>query len=319
MTRSICSTHSVSVPMALMHSDWRPAPALALILFWLPVSVQAALNVFACEPEWAALASELGGERLEIYSATTARQDPHHIQARPSLIAKTRKAELLICTGAELEIGWLPLLLRKAGNARIQPGQPGHFLASDYLDLMDKPEKLERSLGDIHAGGNPHVHTDPRNILHIARHLHRRLVELDADNADFYAQRFEAFADRWQGAIDEWGQHLAGLKGTRVVVHHDYWTYLIAWLGLDRVATLEPLPGVSPSSGHLATIKQLLKEQPAVMIIDTGYMNDRPAKWLSGQMAIPVVSLPASVDYQDGEKLQQWFDGLADLLLDTAQ
>lgn len=292
---------------------------IVLLTGLLPAAVQAAVNVFACEPEWAALASELGGDRLEIYTATTVRQDPHHIQARPSLIARARKADLLVCTGAELETGWLPLLLRKAGNARIQTGQPGHFLAAEHLDLLEIPDKLDRSLGDIHASGNPHVHTDPRNILQVAEPIHKRLIELDPEHADIYRQRFDAFTEAWQRAIDRWTQQLAPVKDVAVVVHHNYWSYLVNWTGLDKIATLEPLPGVSPSSGHLARIKQLLKQQQAVMIIDTGYMNDRPAKWLYEQTGIPLVALPATVDFQNGESLYQWFDTLADLILEPVR
>ena len=272
----------------------------------------ASLNVFACEPEWAALAKELGGDRLEIYSATTASQDPHHIQARPSLIAKARKADLMICTGAELEIGWLPLLLRRAGNARIQVGQPGHFLASDYVDMLEIPEKLDRSLGDIHASGNPHVHTDPRNLLHIAGPLSQRLKALDPDHADAYQQRFLEFESRWQRAIRDWSERAAALKGVKIVVHHDFWSYLVDWLQLSKLATLEPVPGVSPSTGHLAKVKQQLKTQQAVMIFNTAYMSERPVRWLSEQTDLPVVTLPASVDYHNGETLQQWYDRLLD-------
>lgn len=289
------------------------------LLVGLPGTTQAALNVFACEPEWAALAQELGGDRLEIYSATTVRQDPHHIQARPSLIARTRKADLLVCTGAELEVGWLPLLLRRAGNARIQPGQPGHFLAADHVDMLEVPEKLDRSLGDIHASGNPHVHTDPRNILRIAGRLSQRLQALDPDHADSYQQRYKAFETGWQDSIRQWSERARPLKGASIVVHHDFWSYLIDWLDLSRIATLEPVPGVSPSTRHLAEVKQLLQQQPTVMIINTGYMNDRPVQWLSDQMGIPVVTLPATVDFQQGETLQQWFDGLVDALGEPVQ
>lgn len=287
---------------------------IVLLLLWLPGTAQAALNVFACEPEWAALAKELGGERLEIYSATTARQDPHHIQARPSLIAKARKADLLICTGAELEVGWLPLLLRKAGNARIQPGKPGHFLAAEYVEMLEVPVKLDRSLGDIHVSGNPHIHTDPRNVMRVARDLHQRLIEIDPDGVEIYTQRFETFGRDWQLAIERLGKQSASVNDVDVVVHHDYWSYLIKWLNLNRVATLEPVPGVSPSTSHLAKIKQLLKTQPAEMIIDTSYMNNRPAKWLSDQTGTPVVTLPATVDFNNNETLQQWFTSLVDLI-----
>ena len=273
---------------------------------------QATLNVFACEPEWAALAEELGADRLEIYSATTAKQDPHRIEARPSLIAKARKADLLICTGAELEIGWLPLLLRRAGNARIQVGQPGHFLASEHVDMLEVPEQLDRSLGDIHASGNPHIHTDPRNILRIADPLSQRLQTLDPDHADHYQQRYREFKRAWQQAIRDWNDRAAPVKGTNIVVHHDFWSYLIDWLGLNKLATLEPVPGVSPSTRHLAEVKQLLNTQQAVMILNTNYLSERPVRWLSEQTGLAVVTLPASVDYHGGETLQQWFDHVVD-------
>jgi zinc/manganese transport system substrate-binding protein len=302
-----------------MRSDSLIVFATAMLAAISPAVAGAVVNVFACEPEWAALASELGGDRLEIYTATTVRQDPHHIQARPSLIAKARKADLLVCTGAELETGWLPLLLRKAGNARIQPGQSGHFLAAEHVELQDVPEKLDRSMGDIHASGNPHVHTDPRNILRIAGPLHRRLKQIDPDHAETYARRFETFAGGWQRAIDSWYAQLAPVKGAAVVVHHDFWSYLIDWLGLDRIATLEPVPGVSPSSGHLARVRQSLDQQAAAMIIDTGYMNDRPANWLSDQTGVALVTLPATVDFQNGESLYDWFDNLAALLLEPVK
>lgn len=281
--------------------------------------LQAAINVFTCEPEWAALAKELGGDQLEIYSATTALQDPHHIQARPSLIAKARKADLLICTGAELETGWMPLLLRKAGNARIQAGQPGHFLAAEHISMLEVPEKLDRSLGDVHASGNPHIHTDPRNIKLIADQLHKRLIGIDPDHADIYIERYEAFERKWQDDINMWSKRVDAVNGVNIVVHHDYWSYLIDWLGLEKIATLEPVPGVTPSTGHLSQVKQLLKTHQAVMIIDTNYMNDRPVQWLSKQTGIPVVTLPATVDYQNGESLYNWFERIVDLIKGAAE
>jgi len=276
--------------------------------------VQAAINVFTCEPEWAALAKELGGDQLEIYSATTALQDPHHIQARPSLIAKARRADLLICTGAELETGWLPLLLRKAGNARIQAGQAGHFLAAEHVDMLEVPDTLDRSLGDVHASGNPHIHTDPRNIARVASQLHQRLIEIDPDHTDIYEKRYEALDRDWQSAINEWSKQASMVNGADVVVHHDYWSYLIGWLGLNKLATLEPVPGVSPSTRHLSQVKKLLKNKKVAMIIDTNYMNDRPVRWLAEQTNLPVVTLPSTVDYQGGETLHQWFDNLVELI-----
>jgi zinc/manganese transport system substrate-binding protein len=156
---------------------------MRLLLFFLAlasVPASAAVNVFACEPEWASLAQELGGDKVSVVSATTARQDPHHIEARPSLIARMRAADLVVCSGSELEIGWLPLLLTQSGNGRVQPGSPGYLEASRYVLRLEVPTALDRSMGDVHPGGNPHIQTDPRNIAKVAKVLAERLAQLDA-------------------------------------------------------------------------------------------------------------------------------------------
>jgi zinc/manganese transport system substrate-binding protein len=277
-----------------------------LMTAFLPV--HATINVFACEPEWAALAEEIGGGKLTIYSATTSMQDPHHIQARPSLIAKARRADLLVCSGAELEIGWLPLLLRKAGNADIRPGQPGNFEAADYVEKQDVPKKLDRSMGDVHAEGNPHIHTRPENILLVADALRQRLSEIDVDNEKHYLSRYEAFEKRWTQLMAGWEEQIKYLQGENIVTHHNYWTYLNSWIGMNVLATLEPVPGVSPSSSHLAKIKKQLSKQKVKMILHVSYVNDRPTQWLSEQTGIPVITLPATVDYQGGQTLPLWFE-----------
>ena len=277
-------------------------------------NVQASINVFACEPEWAALSEELGGDRVTVYSATTAMQDPHHIQARPSLIAKARRADLLVCSGAELEAGWLPLLLRKSGNTNIQQGQPGYFLAAEHVEKYEVPEKLDRSMGDVHAEGNPHIHTSPENILLVAAALATRLAEIDADNRDIYLSRYQVFEQGWRSSMLQWKKQAASLQGANIVSHHHYWTYLNRWLGLQVLATLEPVAGVSPSSNHLAKIKKQLRQQHVKMIIHVSYVSDRPSQWLAEQTGAPVIALPATVDYQGGQTLSQWFDELIERL-----
>src|SRR5213594_517622 len=161
--------------------------AMSSLVVALPAA--AALNVFACEPEWGALAQELGGEKVSIYFATTALQDPHRVEARPSLIARIRSSDLLICSGSELEIGWIPLLLTQSGNPKIQLGSPGYFEASQYVVRLEIPKVLDRALGDLHPGGNPHVHTDPRSIARIAPVLMERMAQLDPANAESYRSR----------------------------------------------------------------------------------------------------------------------------------
>src|SRR4051812_35364927 len=165
------------------------------MVFSLPAA--AALNVFACEPEWAALAKELGGDKLSVFSAVTPLQDPHRIEARPSLIARIRSADLVICSGSELEVGWLPLLFTQSGNDRVQPGTPGFIEASQFVPKLDVPTLVDRSLGDIHPAGNPHVHLDPRNIARVGEVVSARLAQIDRANAEFYKERASDFGRRW--------------------------------------------------------------------------------------------------------------------------
>lgn len=256
---------------------------------------QAALNVLACEPEWAALTRELAGDLARVGSATTARQDPHHIEARPSLLARARNADLLVCTGADLEIGWLPLLLRESGNAGIQPGRPGYFEAAAFVRLLEAGGAADRALGDIHPGGNPHLHLDPRNLAAIAQALARRLALLDPANAAQYAARNQAFQQRLATAIGRWEQEAAGLRGLPVAVQHRSWSYLAAWLGLVVVADLEPKPGIEPSVSSLAGLLQGLKARPARLILRAPYQSEKPAEWLAARAGIAAVELPYTV------------------------
>src|SRR5436190_23078764 len=202
----------------------------------------AALSIFATVPEWGALAQELGGDKVKVYTATNAMQDPHHVEARPSLIARARGADLVVATGAELEIGWLPLVLQQAGNAKVQPGTPGYFEATSAVTLRDKPAKLDRAEGDVHPFGDPHIQGDPRNIARVADALAARLAQLDPSNAATYQSRAKQFSEHWTAAIARWEQQAAPLKGVKAVVQHKGFTYTFAWLGMREVAALEPKP-----------------------------------------------------------------------------
>lgn len=268
---------------------------IAAALATLSSLSQAALNIVACEPEWAALAQELVGNKARIYSATTALQDVHHIQARPSLIAAVRNADLLVCTGAELEVGWLPVLQRQSGNAKVQAGQPGYFEAAAQVRMLEVPARLDRADGDVHAAGNPHIQTDPRNIARVAEALARRLAQIDPANAAHYAARQSDFASRWGAAMQRWEKEAAPLRGLPIVVPHKAFPYLQDWLGLKEVAALEPKPGVEPSSTHLAELLARLQQTPARLILRAAYNDGRSADWLAERAKLPVVVLPFSV------------------------
>ena len=226
---------------------------LATLLLLTGAPAQAAIKVLATTPDWGALASELGGDRVNVYTATTALQDVHRVEARPSLVARAGTADLLVATGAELEIGWLPVLVRESGNARIQPGAPGYFEAAKQISLLEVPSSVDRSLGDIHPYGNPHIQLDPRNIAAIAKALTERLATLDAANAAYYRERGKDFDARWQQAMTRWQAKAAPLKGTPVVVMHRDQVYLCHWLGLQEVAAIEPKPGVPPTENGSVT------------------------------------------------------------------
>jgi zinc/manganese transport system substrate-binding protein len=275
---------------------------LAIPMLGLALPASAALRVFACEPEWAALTQELGGDLVEVSSATSALQDPHQIQAKPSLISRARNADLVVCTGAELEIGWLPVLLQQSGNAKVQAGQPANFAAADFVRKLEIPSQLDRSQGDVHAGGNPHIQTDPRNIALVAAALGSRLQQVDPAHAGDYARRSADFAQRWQQAITRWTAQAGPLNGVSVVSQHKAFVYLYDWLGMKEVAVLEPKPGVEPTASHLQSVLMALKSAPARMVLYAAYQDPRPSDWLSKNAGIAEVKIPFTVGGSDGAK-----------------
>jgi zinc/manganese transport system substrate-binding protein len=296
------------------------AAAVLAITGCLVAPAHAALRVLACEPEWGALVQELGGQLVDVSVATSALQDPHQIQAKPSLIARARNADLLVCTGAELEIGWLPVLLQQSGNAKIQAGQPGNFAAADFVRKLEVPTQVDRSQGDVHAAGNPHIQTDPRNIALVATALAARLQQVDAGNASTYADRAKDFQQRWQQAIARWSAKAASLKGMAVVSQHKAFAYLYDWLGLKEVAVLEPKPGVEPSVSHLQQVLASLKTQPARLVLYAAYQDGRPSEWLQSNAGITAVRLPFTVGGSDGAKADLFalFDDTVDRLVTAA-
>jgi zinc/manganese transport system substrate-binding protein len=268
---------------------------LIVFCFFIGLPAHAALNIFACTPEWGALAKELGGDKASVYTATTALQDPHRIEARPSLIARARNADLMVCTGAELEVGWVPLLQTQSGNAKIQAGQPGYFEASSAVSLIDRPARLDRAMGDVHAAGNPHIHLDPRNIEKVAAALGARMASLDSGEAAYYREREGAFLERWRQARGRWEKQAAPLKGMPLVVYHKDLSYLINWLGMIEVGSLEPKPGLPPSTAHLGELLARLKQRPAKVLVRSAYTDPRPAAWLAERAGIPAVTVAFTV------------------------
>ncbi|MCG6876081.1 MAG: zinc ABC transporter substrate-binding protein [Betaproteobacteria bacterium] len=290
----------------------------ALTLAVAAAPVHATLNVLACEPEWGALVSEIAGDKAKVYVATTAQQDPHHVQARPALIARARSADLLVCTGAELEVGWLPLLLSKGANPSIQVGQPGYFEAARQVTLLELPRALDRSLGDVHAAGNPHIQLDPRNIAKVADALAERMAQIAPADAETFRARNRDFQSRWQTAIKRWEAQAAPLQEMPIVVYHKNVSYLENWLGLKEIGTLEPLPGIPPTPSHLAELIAKLRADPARAIIYAAYQSPQAAEFVSAQSKVPAVMIPFTVGGSDRAKdLFGLFDDTISRLLDA--
>lgn len=267
---------------------------LANILLTLSYSASAQVNIFACEPEYAALAKELA-PNARIYSATTAMQDPHQVQARPSLIAKMRQADIAICAGADLEIGWLPMLQMKASNSNVRTTEQGLFFAAEHVDTLDKLEKVDRTMGDVHMLGNPHLHFSPQRILDIAQAFTQKLIQVDAKQSELYTKQLADFSQRWQAATEKWQVIASKLNGLKVVAYHSTFRYLFDFSGIEQVADLEPKPGLPPTSGHLASLLKRTKKGDISAIIIASYQDERGANWLSEKSNLPVIVLPLSV------------------------
>jgi zinc/manganese transport system substrate-binding protein len=291
---------------------------LLLLLLGLPFAANAELRVFACEPEWSALAEEIGGGLVKATSATHALQDPHYVEARPSLISKVRKADLVVCSGAQLEIGWLPMLLSKANNPQVLPGKNGFLEASSFVPRLGVPDNVDRAKGDMHPQGNPHIQMNPHNISRVARAMGERMALIDPGNAAAYASGTEDFLVRWEQAIDAWEDRAQNLAGKRVVCHHQSWIYLEAWLKLEEVATLEPVPGIPPTASHLSALLSELGTDGsgADAIIRAPFQSAKASEWLQERTGIAAVMLPLTVGGSDGaDDLFGLFDDVLNRLL----
>lgn len=283
-----------SVPRARGRATLRLA---AGAVAWLLAGAAHAFTVFACEPEWAALARVLMPD-ADVIAATHARQDPHHIEARPALIAQLRRADLAVCTGASLEAGWLPMLQQRAANPRVLDGEPGMFRVADHVELIDPQRAGGLFAGDVHPEGNPHLQLDPRRLLTAARALAERMAGLAPAQAAPIRERFAHFEAGWTRRIADWELRAAPLRGRTVVAQHATHGYLWHWLGIVQVADLEPRPGMAPTPGHLQRLQQALRASPPLAIAVAPYQDPRAARWLVGQLEppVPLLVLPTTVD-----------------------
>ncbi|YCO00733.1 metal ABC transporter solute-binding protein, Zn/Mn family [Vibrio sp. VNB-15] len=272
-----------------------------------------ALNIFVCEPEWKAFL-ESHAPDATIYSATTAKQDPHYVQARPSLIAKMRQADMAMCSGAELEVGWLPMLQVRSSNGAVQNGSQSMIYATDFVRMLDTHDHVDRSMGDIHAHGNPHVQFAANDIIPLSHAVTKRLQVLDPDNAQTYQFNGMKFRAHWRKKLNEWNEKAAPLKGKQVVGYHETYRYLYDWLGMEQIADLEPKPGISPTTSHLQSLTKL-NTNSFEAIVYSSHQDKRPANWLQQHTNKPLIQLPLTVS--KGQSLDEMYDQVIDDLLDV--
>ncbi len=277
-------------------------PTLPLIfgavLALLPAAAHAKLNVVATTPDLAAVAREIGGDKIELTTLARPTEDPHFVDAKPSFIVKLNKADALIEGGAELEIGWLPPLLEGARNPRLDAGAPGRIACNAGIQLLEVPATLDRSKGDIHATGNPHYMTDPANARIVAAHIAEAFAKLDAKSAGVYQVSLQKFTDRLDAKLTEWQQALAPFKGQRIVAYHNSWPYFSERFGVKVDLFLEPKPGIPPSPSHLAEVIAKMKEEKIHVIFAEPHLNRKTAETVArntGAVVLDVAQFPGGV------------------------
>lgn len=273
------------------------AAALAV----LPAPAEAALRVVATVPGLAALAQEVGGDRVAAESLSKGVADPHFVDANPMLAVKLRNADLLLDVGLELEVGWLPPLVTQSRNPDIQPGGKRRLTAASAVQVLDVPAgPVDRSMGDLHPGGNPHFLVDPRRGLQVAAAIAARLSALDPAGAAVYQAHLADFRKKAEAAIAGWDAELAPLRGQKIFTQHRTLTYFLDWSGLVDAGELEPRPGVPPPPSHLAELVLLARKEGVKEIVVENYYDTRSAGVVAQHAGAKVVLVPGDVGGEPG-------------------
>ena len=274
----------------------------------VPAFAQGKIDIFACEPQWAALAKELTGDAAVITTAAGTREDPAKVQVTDKLVSAIRRAKLVFCSGGGMESTWLPALLAKTPNPSVQAGSSGNLMAIDFVIPLDLPATAPDAVGsanspaDAETGANPNVHLNPHNIMLVAEEFQKRLSEIDPDNRSLYEKQYNKFFERWQDAMDRWEQSTAGLFGLTVATDDDFLAYLVDWLGLTNVGTVEE-DGAPPSKAHMKDLIETLKKRPVRVILCTPFDTSGAAKQLAAATGTKILVLPYTVggDNESGD------------------
>ncbi|HZP02578.1 MAG TPA: metal ABC transporter substrate-binding protein [Terriglobia bacterium] len=274
------------------------------------------LNVVTATTDLAALAQEVGGDRIEVESIARGYQDPHFVEAKPSFLLKLRKADLLIVVGLQLEIGWLPPLIAQCGNPRVQIGAAGYLDASQFAEILEVPTGVvTRAMGDVHPLGNPHYWLDPENGRRIAQGIKQKLASMRPEDADYFEQRFQAFSQRLTASEKVWDERMKPYHGRKVVTYHRSWPNFAKRFGLEVVGYVEPRPGIPPSPGHTVELIQMMRRENVRIILVEPYFDLKTpnsiARETGGQVVVLLPSVGGEKEVTDYFKL---FDYDLDLL-----
>ncbi len=279
---------------------------LATCALFLPA---ARLQVVTTYPYIAKLVEHVGGARVNVHALAGGQWDPHTIMAKPSFIAKLRRADLLVLNGAQLEIGWLPPLLGQASNPKVNVGARGLLDLSRFVKMIDVPDNVSRAHGDIHPDGNPHYYLDPHNMLPLAEAIATKLGELDSSGSQFYRDNLDQFTEKWKAKLDEWEKRLTVLKGALVIEYHKNYDYLLRRYGIQLLGTVELLPGIPPTSRHIQELEGKIAGAQVRFILQDIYNPDEASRHLAKKFGIPMIKLPHDVGaVREAEGLFSLFD-----------
>lgn len=270
------------------------------------------VNVVTTYPYLAKVAEKIGGSEVKVSALASPRMDPHFIVPKPSLIPRLSRADLLIINGAGLESGWLPPLLKRANNARINPGSRGYADASRAVHLIDKPRSVSRAYGDVHPEGNPHIALDPHNIIPIAKLIAAKLAAVDPAHKALYQKNLSAFLGQWRGFVKGFDRQMQRCRGMKVVQYHELYNYLLKRYGVKSLTTIEPLPGISPSSRHTMEVIRIIGAEKVRTILQDPYHEKKTARFISKKTGARVVILPQDVGAVSGsDTLKRFYQTIA--------
>lgn len=292
---------------------------VAGLIAWLPTQARATLEVVATMPDLAAIAKEIGGEHVRVTALALPNQDPHYVDPRPSLILPINRADLLLLNGLELEVGWLPPLLVAARNGRVQVGAPGYFDASSLVERMGVVANVDRAMGDVHPGGNPHFLYDPRAARKVVAGLATRMAELDPKRADVYRANAKAFDQKLADVIDEQRKRFAALSPAqrRVVTYHESMTYLFDWLDLEKVISVEPRPGIPPTPAHTARVLQAMKSGKISVLVQENFYPRKTSNTLARLVGGQLVVISGGTRFEEGQSYLEHIRKVADTLFEA--